>query len=111
MTQELQKFIEVLYALNQTMKKLFESGDVGLFTEMNGQIKEMYRLQHGNNDPIMQAIDIDCDIIYHNFDMIVAVLRTTEEGVIDRGAQTALNKFLHNIDDSVVSIASTLGVA
>lgn len=110
MTAEQQKFVETLYALNQTMKRLFERGDVGLFSEMNTEIKELYRLQHGSDDPIMQMIDVDCGIIYNNFDMIVAVLRTTENGEIDRGAQTAINKFLHNIDEAVVGIASALGI-
>ncbi len=92
------------------MKQLFERGDVGLFSEMNTEIKELYRLQHGSDDPIMQMIDVDCGIIYNNFDMIVAVLRTTENGEIDRGAQTAINKFLHNIDEAVVGIVSALGI-
>lgn len=110
MTEGQEKFVRALYALNRTMKELFERGDVSLFTEMNAQIKEMYRLQHGSTDPVMQALDVECGIIYNNFDMIIAVLRTTENGEIDRGAQTAINKFLHNIDDSVVNIASALGV-
>ena len=37
--------------------------------------------------------------------MIIAVLRTTEDGVIDSAAQTALNRLLHNIDLSVIKIA------
>ena len=103
-------FVRVLYSLNRTMKQLFDSGNVALFTEINAEVKELYRLQHTSGDPVLQAIDGECNIIYHNFDMIVAVLRTTENGDIDAGAQSAINKFLHNIDDSVVNIASALGV-
>ncbi len=105
-----EEFIRALYSLNQTMKSLFERGDVSLLTEMNAEIKELYRIQHGSADPVMKALDVECGVIYGNFDMIIAVLRTTEEGDIDRGAQTALNKFLHNIDEAVVNIAAALGL-
>ena len=107
-TQE--AFVRALYSLNRTMNQLFDSGNVALFTDMNGEIKTLYSIQHGSGDPVLQAVDAECNIIYHNFDMIVAVLRTTENGDIDAGAQSALNKFLHNIDDAVVDIASALGV-
>ncbi len=104
------KFIEQLVRLNGTMAELFRRGNVELFTEMNQAIKEMYAVQKGSEDEVFRAIDPDCDVIYENFDMIIAVLRTTEDGVIDAGAQKALNKFLHNIDDAVVNIAAMLGI-
>lgn len=110
MNGELQKFCEQLVRLNATMKELFASGNVALFTEMNRAVKEIYSVQHGSREPALQAIESDCEVIYGNFDMIVAVLRTTEDGVIDRGAQGALNKFLHNIDEAVVAIASAFGL-
>ncbi len=110
MTELHETFIKTLYELNQTMKELFESGNVALIADMNAQVKQLYRLQHGSDDSVMQALDVECNVIYNNFDMIVSVLRTTENGEIDRGAQTALNKFLHNIDEAVVNIAASLGV-
>lgn len=42
--------------------------------------------------------------------MIIRLLRTTEDGVIDAAAQKALNKFLHNIDEAVVNIAAAVGL-
>ncbi len=111
LSQEQELFVRALFSLNQTMKKLFDSGNIGLFTEMNAEIKQIYDLQHTSADPVLRALDIECGVIYRNFDMIVAVLRTTENGEIDIGAQAALNKFLHNIDDSVVNIAKALEVA
>lgn len=110
-SKELVSFVEQLARLNGAMAKLFESGNVELFTEMNAAIKEMHRLQHGNEDKVMQALDPECVVIYGNFDMIISVLRTTEDGVIDKGAQGAINKFLHNIDEAVLNIAGALGVA
>ena len=109
-SSEVIAFASELVRLNGTMSELFKSGNVALFSEMNKAIKEMYRLQHGSSDSVFEAIEPDCAVIYGNFDMIIAVLRTTEDGVIDKGAQGALNKFLHNIDEAVVNIASALGI-
>ncbi len=103
-------FMEQLVRLNGAMAELFKHGNLELFTEMNKAIKEMYAVQHGAEDEVFKAIDPDCEVIYRNFDMIIAVLRTTEDGSIDRGAQTALNKLLHNIDEAAVNIASLLGM-
>ena len=103
-------FVEQLVRLNGAMAQLFDKGDLALFTEMNLAIKEMYRLQHGSEDDAFLTIAPDCEVIYDNFNMIVAVLRTTENGVIDAGAQKAINKFLHNIDGAAVNIASLFGI-
>ena len=109
-SKELTAFVEQLVRLNGAMAQIFKSGDVTLFTEMNKAIKEMHRLQHGSQDKVLAALDPECVVIYGNFDMIISVLRTTEEGVIDKGAQGAINKFLHNIDEAVVNIAGALGI-
>ena len=107
MTEDLQHFSEQLVRLNATMKELFDTGNLALFTEMNLAIKEMHRIETAGG-PALKALHTDTEIIYKNFDMIIAVLRTTEDGEIDEGAQTALNRLLHNIDTAVVSIAATL---
>lgn len=107
-TSALTAFAEQLVRLNGTMAQLFESGNVALFSEMNAAIKEMYRLQHGSEEKVLRALDPECAVIYGNFDMIVGVLRTTENGEIDAGAQGALNRLLHNIDGAVVNIATAL---
>lgn len=103
-------FIQQLYALNQTVAAIFRSGDMELFTQLNQIVKEMYALQNGSEEIPLQAVEEDCQVIYKNFDMIVSVLRTTEEGVIDAGAQSALNKFLHNIHEASVLIATAFGL-
>lgn len=105
------QFIKQLSALNGELVGLFDTGNVELFTDMNKTIKELYRLQHGSEDDAFRTIDPDCEIIYRNFDMIIAVLRTTEDGVIDKGAQTSINKFLHNIHEAVFNIVSMFGLA
>ena len=102
---ELNAFIEQLASLSGTLKEIFTTGNIEFFPKMNGVIKEMYRLQAGSEEAPLMAIDPDCKIIYGNFDMIVKVLRTTEDGVIDAGAQKAINKFLRNIGEAVANIA------
>ena len=109
--EKLVAFIQHLSALNGEVVALFETGNVEKFTDMNRTIKELYSLQHGSEDDAFVTIDPDCEVIYRNFDMIIAVLRTTENGVIDAGAQKAINKFLHNIHEAVVNIVSLFGLA
>lgn len=107
---ELTQFVQYLVALNGTMKELFASGNIELFSEMNKTIKQMHRIQSSSKDKALMAIEPECNMIYANFDMVVKVLRTTEDGVIDEGAQRAINKFLHNIDEAVVNIAKAFGL-
>ena len=107
---DLEEFVQYLVALNGTMKELFTSGNTELFTEMNKTIKQMHRIQSVSKTAALMAIEPECKMIYANFDMIIKVLRTTEDGVIDAGAQSALNKFLHNIDEAVVNIAKAFGL-
>ena len=99
-----------LVRLNGTMKELFSSGNVAIFTEMNDAVKKMHAVQHGSADKVLEALDPECAVIYGNFDMIVKLLRTTEEGVIDAATQKGLNKLLHNIDEAVVNIAAAVGL-
>lgn len=105
---DIQLFAEQLVRLNASMKELFDSGNVALFTEMNRAIKELHRIQTASKAVALSAVKEECEIVYKNFDMIIAVLRTTENGEIDEGAQGALNRLLHNIDSAVVRIAAAL---
>ena len=108
--EDLQLFCEQLVRLNATMKELFDRGDLALFTEMNAAIKEMHKIEATSKDGIFASLHPDTEIVYKNFDMIIAVLRTTENGEIDAGAQTALNRLLHNIYSAVVTIAKALNL-
>lgn len=109
-SKEVTEFLTRLVRLNGTMQQLFATGNVALFTEMNAAIKQMHAVQHGSKDKVLEALDPECVVIYENFDMIIKILRTTEDGVIDAGAQKAINKFLHNIDEAVVNIAGAVGL-
>ena len=108
--ERVEEFLVQLVRLNGVMKQLFESGNVALFTEMNDAIKKMYAAQHGAQDAVLEAVEPECAVIYGNFDMIVQLLRTTENGEIDAATQKGLNKLLHNIDEAVVNIAAATGL-
>ena len=54
--KEVVSFCEQLVRLNGTMKELFASGNVALFSEMNRAIKEMYALQHGSGEKAFAAV-------------------------------------------------------
>ena len=109
-SKQLTEFVEQLVRLGGTLGELFKSGNVALISEMNAAVKEMYRLQHGSSDKVLQALEPECAVIYGNFDMIVQVLRTTENGEVDAGAGGAVNRLLRNINGAVVNIATALGL-
>lgn len=108
--KEVLDFIKELTALSGQLGEIFRTGNAAKISEMNRTVKEMYRIQHQSEEYALQSVDEDCKVIYGNFDMLIAVLRTTENGEIDRGAQKAVGKFLHNINEAVVNIASAFGL-
>lgn len=108
--EKVKAFIGCLAEINCELRDIAQKGDLNRLTDMNATVKEMYRLQHGSEEEVFVAIDPDCEIVYKNFDMIVGVLRTTEDGIIDGGARTALNRLLHNINEGVVGIVTVLGL-
>lgn len=103
-------FCEQLQRINKTMAQLFESGNAALFGELNAAVRALHAVQSASKEPVLEAVAEECKVIYVNSDMIVRLLRTTQDGVIDKGAQKGLNKFLHNIDDAVMNIAGALGL-
>ncbi len=109
-TQEIIDFIDRLTELSGQLGEVYKTGNIALLSDMNRTVKELYRIQHGSEQSALKDIDGECDVIYGNFDMLVAVLKTTENGEIDKGAQTAIGKFLHNINEAVVNIAAMFGL-
>ena len=58
LSKETEEFLVQLVRLNGTMKELFSSGNVELFTEMNDAIKKMHAVQHGSQDKVLAALDV-----------------------------------------------------
>ncbi|MDE5547486.1 MAG: hypothetical protein K2J30_00600 [Clostridia bacterium] len=104
------EFVKLLYETAGTLKEMFESGNGELIGKLNKTVKQMYHVQRDSKEDVMQLITPDCEVLYKNVDMMTAVLRTTENGVIDDGARKAIGKFLHNINEAVVNIATVFGL-
>lgn len=109
-SREAAAFIKELTDLCGQLGSIYKTGELSVLSEMNRTIKELHRIQHGSKDSALEAVGEECRVIYANFDMIVALLKTTENGEIDRAAQTATGRFLHNINTAAVNIASMLGL-
>ena len=110
MEKILADFVDLLAQLSRELKQLFDTGDISVLADMHATVKGMYAIQHGNEDDVIRTVDPDCEVIYRNFDMILSLLRTVEGDAPDRGAQQALNKFLHNINEGLVNIVTLFGL-
>lgn len=108
--QLLVEFLEQLSTLAKQIKEVIETGNVARFTDINRTVKEIYRIEKGGGDEAFALVTEDCEVIYRNFDMLVKVLRTTEDGVIDAGAQKAIDRFLHNMHGAILNIATVFGL-
>ena len=53
-SKEVLAFLEQLMKLNRALVEIFKTANVELFTDMNKTIKEMYRIQHGSEDPALK---------------------------------------------------------
>ena len=57
-------FAKQLIELSRVIVDIFKTSDLDRLPSMNRIIKEMYRLQHGSEDPAMQTIDVEANVIY-----------------------------------------------
>ena len=77
---------------------------------MNDTILEMYSIQHTGEEEAYTAIEEDCQIIYQNFNAIIAMLKSNESIFIDNATNTAVKKFLQNIFDADINILTAYGL-
>ncbi len=108
---KLQRFIELLAALNHQTVEAIKTGNVTFFPQMNSTVEEMYSIQHGQEEEVYTAIEEDMQIIYKNFNAIVTMLRSNEKDKLDSATSLAVKKFLHNIFDANVRIVYAYGLA
>ncbi len=109
--QRLQRFIELLAALNRQTVETIRSGDTNILSEMNDTVEEMYQIQRGSNEEVYTAIEEDMQTICKNFNAIVTMLRSNERGENDEVTANAVKKFLHNIFEADVRIIYAYGLA
>ncbi len=109
--EKLQRFIELLAALNHQTVEIIKTGNSEILLSMNDTVEEMYAIQHGETDEVYAAIDEDMQIIYKNFNAIVAMVQSNEKDKADAVTSAAVKKFLHNIFDANVRIVYAYGLA
>ena len=108
---QLQRFIELLSILNRQCVEILKTGDTRKFAEMNEVVEEMYSIQHFSAEDAYTAIEEDAQIIYKNFNAVVTMIKSNEEGNIDQATSKAVHKFLRNIFDANVRIVIAYGLA
>ena len=108
--EKLQRFIQLLSDLNHETSEVFSSGRTEIFHKMNDTILEMYSIQHYGTEEAYTAIEEDCQIIYQNFNAIIAMLKSNDSMLIDNATKAAVKKFLHNIFDAQINILTAYGL-
>ena len=96
--EKLQRFIQLLSDLNHETSEVFSSGR----TEIS--------IQHYGTEEAYTAIEEDCQIIYQNFNAIIAMLKSNDSMFIDNATNAAVKKFLHNIFDAQINILTAYGL-
>ncbi len=108
---KLQRFIELLAALNHQTVEMIKTGNTAHLTAMNDTVEEMYSIQHGQEDEVFTAIEEDMQIICKNFNAIVTMIKSNDGEKMDGATSLAVKKFLHNIFDADVRIVYAYGLA
>ena len=108
---KLQRFIELLSVLNRQCVEILKTGNTKILFAMNDTVEEMYSLQHGGTEDAYTAIEEDAQIIYKNFNAVIAMVQSNEDGKTDATTSLAVKKFLHNIFDANVRIVLAYGLA
>lgn len=108
---KLQRFIELLAALNHQSADAIKTGNTAILDEMNKTIEEMYSIQHVGTEDAYTAIEEDMQMILQNFNAIVAMMQSNEGAKPDKATAVAVKKFLHNVFDGTVNIIVKYGLA
>ncbi len=109
--EKLQRFIELLAALNHQTVEIIKTGNSEILLAMNDTVEEMHAIVQGETDEVYTAIDEDMQIIFKNFNAIVAMVQSSEGENADAVTSAAVKKFLHNIFDANVRIVYAYGLA
>lgn len=108
---KLQRFIQLLCDLNHQCVDILKTGKSELLYQMNDTVEEMYQIQSQGTEEAYTAIDEDAQIIYKNFNAVIAMLSSNEDGKADEATARAVKKFIRNIFDANVRIVLAYGLA
>ncbi len=108
---QLQRFIELLAQLNHLSADIIKTGDAEILQKINPVVEEMYAIQSVGTEDAYTAIDEDMQAICKNFNAVVTMVNSNENGRADAVTSSAVKKFLHNIFDATVRIVYAYGLA
>ena len=108
--EKLQRFIRLLSDLNHEIAEVFSTGRTEVFSRMNETVLEIHSIQQNGTEEAYTAIEEDCQIIYRNFDAIVAMLKSNESLFFDNATNTAVKKFLENMFGALLHILQSYGL-
>ncbi len=108
---KLQRFIELLAALNHQTVEILQTGDMQILPAMNDTVEEMFSIQHGSEEEVYTAIEEEMQVIYQNFNAIVTMLQSNETDAPDEVTSAVIKKFLRNIFEAHVQIIYAYGLA
>ena len=106
---KLQRFIELLAALNNLSASVLKTGNIEFLYDMNDVVEEMYNIQSVGEEDAYTAIDVEMDGIVKNFNASVVMMQSSE-GKADATTVTAVKKFVKNIFDATVKIITAYGL-
>lgn len=109
--EKLQRFIQLLANLNHAAAEMLKTGSTRYLATMNDVIEEMYSIQNGSKAEEYTAIDEDAQIIYKNFDAMVAMLKSNDSDTPDMATNVTVKHFLRNIFEANVRIIRDYGLA
>ncbi len=109
--EKLQRFIQLLAALNQQSVEMIKTGNMQILYAMNDTIEEMHAIQSVGEEEAYTAIEEDAQIIYKNFNAMVTMIQSNEKEELDEATSNAVKKFLYNIFDANVRIVLAYGLA
>ena len=108
--EKLQRFIQLLCDLNQQTVEVLKTGNTEWLFKLNDTIEEMYSIQQAGTEDAYTAIEEDAQIIYKNFNAIVAMMQSNESDRTDEVTSAAVKKFLRNIFDANIRILTAYGL-
>ena len=108
--KRLERFVELLADLSREASEMLKTGDLALLYEMNDTVEEMYSIQNGSEEKIYKAIDEPAQVIYHNFNDLVALAEKCEGNWSEEESAMAYG-CLKNIFEANVEIIVAYGLA
>ena len=108
--ESLQRFIQLLCELNHQTVEMLKTGNTEYLYAMNDTIEEMYTIQHGKEEEVYAVIEDDAQVIYKNFNAIITMINSNENGTLDQATSEAVKVFLRNIFEANVNIVRIYGL-